>query len=107
MTSLLINNCRLYDAADAEPLCSALMEDGRIVRIGTLGEPAWAEEVLDAQGCILSPGLIRRARAGCRRADCNSMPRLRPADDLEDLREVGVTGFLATTVYMPGQANAI
>jgi N-acetylglucosamine-6-phosphate deacetylase len=105
MTSLLITNCMLYDAAEAGPLCSALVEDGRIVQIGLLGGPVWAEEVLDAQGCVLSPGLIDVHVQGAGGADVLDATPEALRTISRTCARFGVTSFLATTVYMAGQAN--
>jgi len=102
---LLITNCRPYNAPDGAPLCSALIQDGRIARIGPHDGQVRAQEVLDAQGCILSPGLIDVHIQGAGGADIlDATPEaLRTLS--QTCARFGVTGFLATTVYMPGQAN--
>jgi N-acetylglucosamine-6-phosphate deacetylase len=105
MTSLLITNCMLHDDAGAGPLCSALIEDGRIVQIGLLGGPVWAEEVLDAQGCVLSPGLIDVHVQGAGGADVLDATPEALRTISRTCARFGVTSFLATTVYMAGQAN--
>jgi N-acetylglucosamine-6-phosphate deacetylase len=102
MTSLLIANCRLYDVPEGAPPSSVLIQDGKIEAIGS---PAPAERVLDAGGRIVAPGLIDVHIQGAGGADVlDAMP-----EALEKMSRTcarfGVTSFLATTVYKPGQEN--
>jgi N-acetylglucosamine-6-phosphate deacetylase len=102
MTSLLIANCRLYDASEGAPPSSVLIRDGQIEAIGS---PAPAECMLDAGGRILAPGLIDVHIQGAGGADVlDATP-----EALEKMSRTcarfGVTSFLATTVYKPGQEN--
>jgi N-acetylglucosamine-6-phosphate deacetylase len=102
MGSLLITNCRLYDAETAEPGCCVLVRDGRIADVGPAGQ---ADEVLDAGGRILAPGLIDVHIQGAGGADVlDATPRALQTISRTCAR-FGVTGFLATTVYKPGQEN--
>ena len=104
-TSLLITNCSPYDAAEGSPLCAALIQDGRIARIGPLEGPVEAEEVLDARGSILAPGLVDVHIQGAGGADVlDGTPEALQTMSRTCAR-FGVTGFLATTVYRPGQVN--
>jgi len=105
MTSLLISNCRLYDARRTDVSCCVLIRDGAIERIGDTNDAIVADRVLDAQGRILAPGFIDVHIQGAGGADVlDATP-----DALETLSQTcarfGVTGFLATTVYKPGQNN--
>jgi len=56
---LLIQHALVWPAADQPPLADAavLVRDGRIARVGRFH--AHAEQVLDADGCLLMPGLIQ------------------------------------------------
>jgi N-acetylglucosamine-6-phosphate deacetylase len=104
MTSLLVTNCRLYDAAD-DSLHSLWIRDGVIERVAAAGLPARADETLDAHGRIAAPGLLDVHIQGAGGADVlDATP-----EALQILSRTcarfGVTGFLATTVYKPGQAN--
>ena len=105
MTSLLITNCRLQDAGEGQTPCCVLIEDGRIVRIGPGDGHVRAHDVLEGQGCILSPGLIDVHIQGAGGADVlDATPEALRTISRTCARS-GVTGFLATTVYKPGQEN--
>jgi N-acetylglucosamine-6-phosphate deacetylase len=102
MASLLIANCELYDAPEGAPPTSVLVQDGKIRAIGS---PARAERVLDAGGRTVAPGLIDVHIQGAGGADVlDATP-----EALETMSRTcarfGVTSFLATTVYKPGQEN--
>ena len=102
MTSLLVTNCRLYDASESAPLCSILIRQGTIE---TVGRADRADRVLDAAGRIVAPGLIDVHIQGAGGADVlDATP-----EALETISRTcarfGVTSFLATTVYKPGQEN--
>jgi N-acetylglucosamine-6-phosphate deacetylase len=102
MTSLVIPNCRLYDAPEGAPSSTVLIQDGRIEAVGA---PARAERVLDAGGRMIAPGFIDVHIQGAGGADVlDAMP-----EALEKMSRTcarfGVTSFLATTVYKPGQEN--
>ncbi len=59
MNDLLIQNARVWPAADADPIEDGrvLIRDGRILRVGRFS--ARAETVIDADGCWVLPGLIQ------------------------------------------------
>jgi N-acetylglucosamine-6-phosphate deacetylase len=102
MTSLLIANGRWYDAPEDAPPTSVLIRDAKIEAIGS---PAQGECVLDAGGRILAPGLIDVHIQGAGGADVlDATP-----EALEKMSRTcarfGVTSFLATTIYKPGQEN--
>ncbi len=102
MTSLLIANCRLYDAPESAPLSSVLIREGAIEKVGRTGR---AEQVLDVGGRMIAPGLIDVHIQGAGGADVlDATP-----EALEKMSRTcarfGVTSFLATTVYKPGQEN--
>ena len=102
MGSLLITNCRLYDAGATEPLRDVLIRDGEIVGIGSAGGAA---EILDAGGRILAPGLIDVHIQGAGGADVLDATPEALQTISRTCARFGVTGFLATTVYKPGQEN--
>jgi N-acetylglucosamine-6-phosphate deacetylase len=106
MGSLLIKNCILYDRSDTNVPCGVLVCDGTIARVGGGDAPGGADCVIDAGGRILAPGLIDVHIQGAGGADVlDATP-----ESLETISancaRFGVTGFLATTVYKPGQDNA-
>ena len=102
MTSLLITNGRLYDALEGAPLSSVLIRQGVIEKVGRADR---ADQVLDAGGRIVAPGLIDVHIQGAGGADVlDATP-----EALETMSRTcarfGVTSFLATTIYKPGQEN--
>jgi N-acetylglucosamine-6-phosphate deacetylase len=105
MTSLRITNCRLHHATEAEPLCSVLIQNGKIAHITSMSAPAQTESVLDAQGRILAPGLIDVHIQGAGGADVLDATPEALRTISQACARFGVTGFLATTVYKPGQEN--
>ncbi len=102
MTSLLIKNCRLYDAAENAPLCSVLVRDGTIEKVGRTSR---AEQVLDAGGRMIAPGLIDVHIQGAGGADVLDATPEALATMSRTCARFGVTSFLATTVYKPRQEN--
>ena len=105
MSSLLVTNCRLYDAPDGAAPRSILARNGSIERLGDAVESIPADQVIDAGGRTVAPGFIDVHIQGAGGADTLD-------GTLEALQTVsrtcahfGVTGFLATTVYKPGQRN--
>lgn len=102
MASLLITNCRLYDAAENAPLCSLLLHEGTIEKVGQVDR---ADRVLDAGGRLVAPGLIDVHIQGAGGADVlDATPEALGALSRTCAR-FGVTSFLATTIYKPGQQN--
>ena len=102
MTSLLITNCRLYDAPEKAPLCSVLIRQGAIE---TVGRADRADRVLDAGGRIVAPGFIEVHVQGAGGADTLDATPEALATISQTCARFGVTSFLATTVYKPGQEN--
>ena len=103
---LLITNCRLFDASDNEQTSSVLIENGVITQIGQLESGATCDNTLDAQGRIIAPGFIDIHIQGAGGADIlDSTPEALEAISRTCAR-FGVTGFLATTVFMPDQVNS-
>jgi N-acetylglucosamine-6-phosphate deacetylase len=105
MGSLLITNCRLYDSEETGARSCVLVRDGKIVRVGSAGTRVKADEVLDAQGRILAPGLIDVHIQGAGGADVLDATPEALATISRTCARFGVTGFLATTVHKPGQDN--
>ncbi|MBN2455396.1 MAG: N-acetylglucosamine-6-phosphate deacetylase [Sedimentisphaerales bacterium] len=102
--NLLITNCRLFDAAEAEQTTSILIENGIIRQIGQI-EPSDHNNKLDAEGKIIAPGFIDvhiQGAGGCDVLDAT-------AEALTTISRTcaryGTTGFLATTVFKPDQPN--
>jgi N-acetylglucosamine-6-phosphate deacetylase len=102
MTSLLVTNGRLYDAAENAPLSSVLLRDGVIEKVGRIDR---ADQVLDAGGRIVAPGLIDVHIQGAGGADVLDATPEALATIARTCARFGVTSFLATTVYKPGQDN--
>ena len=102
MATLGITNCRLYDAKDKAPLSSVLVRDGTIEKVGRIGR---ADQVLDAGGRTLAPGLIDVHIQGAGGADVLDATPEALATIARTCARFGVTSFLATTIYKPGQDN--
>jgi len=105
MASLLITNCRLYDAAETASTTCVLIRDGKIARVGHPNKAVKADKVLDAQGRILAPGLIDVHIQGTGGADVLDATPEALATISRTCARFGVTSFLATTVYRPGEHN--
>jgi len=105
MASLLVTNCRLYDAAETAKTSCVLVRDGRIARVARASETIKADTVLDAQGRILAPGLIDVHIQGAGGADVLDATPEALATVARTCARFGVTGFLATTIYRPGLDN--
>jgi len=102
---LLITNCKLFDAGNDDPTTSVLIEKGVITKIGQIDTAGGYDIVLDAQGRILAPGFIDIHIQGAGGADVlDATPEALQAISQACAR-FGVTGFLATTVFKPGQPN--
>ena len=105
MDSLLITNCRLYDEVETTSVSSVLVRDGKIARVGRPTKNVKADKVLDAQGRMLAPGLIDVHIQGAGGADVLDATPEALATISRTCARFGVTSFLATTVYRPGQDN--
>ncbi|MHC4518269.1 MAG: N-acetylglucosamine-6-phosphate deacetylase [Planctomycetota bacterium] len=105
MTSLLIENCRLYNACETAPPCGVLVRDGVIEQIGAVDARDGADRVVDAQGRILAPGFIDVHIQGAGGADVLDATVEALETISRNCARFGVTSFLATTVYKPGQDN--
>ncbi|MDP6380268.1 MAG: N-acetylglucosamine-6-phosphate deacetylase [Phycisphaerae bacterium] len=101
--NLLINNCRLFDAAPDAETVSILIESGRIARIGKLD--LGADCVIDAGGRTVAPGFIDVHIQGAGGADIMNAT----VEALETISRTaakfGTTSFLATTVFQPQREN--
>jgi len=106
MQQLLITNCRLFDAPQDGRTTSILAENGTITKIGEIDASAGRDNVLDAQGRILSPGLIDVHIQGAGGADVLDSTEQALQAISQTCARFGVTGFLATTVFKPGQSSA-
>ena len=102
MTSLLITNGRLYDAPDGAPLSPVLIRQGMIEKVGRADR---ADQMLDAGGRIVAPGLIDVHIQGAGGADVLDAAPEALERMARTCARFGVTSFLATTVYKPGQEN--
>jgi N-acetylglucosamine-6-phosphate deacetylase len=95
----------LFDAPVNEQTTSVLIENGVIAQIGQIESGTSCYDTLDAEGRILAPGFIDVHIQGAGGADIlDGTP-----EALEAISRTcacfGTTGFLATTVFKPGQNN--
>ncbi|HNY80620.1 MAG: N-acetylglucosamine-6-phosphate deacetylase [Sedimentisphaerales bacterium] len=105
MASLLIRNCRRYDAPPTDGHSNVLVQDGCIGWIGAGEPPAAPEQVLDAGGRLLAPGFIDVHIQGAGGADVLDATPTALAAIAKACARCGVTSYLATTVYKIGQEN--
>ena len=101
-STLAIVNARLLDpASDYDGLGSVLIEDGRIVRVihGAAPDLA-ADQIIDADGLCLSPGLIDiRVKTG--------EPGAEPRETLKSASLAAAAGGVTTIVVQPDTDPAI
>ena len=103
--TLVITNCRLFDAIDNKQTTSVLIENGVITQIGQIESGTASNDTLDAQGRIIAPGFIDVHIQGAGGADIlDATPEALEAISRTCAR-FGATGFLATTVFKPEQDN--
>ncbi|UCG59932.1 MAG: N-acetylglucosamine-6-phosphate deacetylase [Phycisphaerales bacterium] len=102
---LLITDCRLFDAAKEQPTRSILIEEGTIAAIGPAAEAVHCDETLDAGGRMIAPGFIDVHIQGAGGADVLDATPEALATISRTCARFGTTGFLATTVYVPGKEN--
>lgn len=105
MSSFLIENCRLHDADEPSTRRSILVLDGRIQTVGEATTTQRVDQVLDAQGRIAAPGFLDVHIQGAGGADVLDATPEALQTISRTCARFGVTGFLATTVYKPGQEN--
>lgn len=105
MASLLIRDCKRYDAPPTDRHSNVLVQDGSIAWIGAGQPPAVAEQVLDAGGRLLAPGFIDVHIQGAGGADVLDATPEALATIAKACARCGVTSYLATTVYKSGQEN--
>ncbi len=105
MSSLLIEDCRLYNAPETAPLRSIFIRDGVIEQVGQKDPSIRADRVLDARGQIAAPGFIDVHIQGAGGADVLDATPEALQTISRTCTQFGVTGFLATTVYRPMQEN--
>jgi N-acetylglucosamine-6-phosphate deacetylase len=105
MTSLLITNCRLYDAPANEPLRSILIRENVIEKIEDGNSSARADRTFDAGGRLVAPGFIDVHIQGAGGADVLDATPQALETMSRTCARFGVTSFLATTVYKPGHEN--
>ena len=102
---LLIKNCRLFDSPQGEQAISILIEDGLIKQLNPRLSDTDCDEILDADGRMAAPGFIDVHIQGAGGADIlDATPEALQAVSQTSAR-FGTTGFLATTVFKPGQKN--
>ena len=89
MTSLLVTNCRLYDASEIAPLCSILIRQGTIEKVGRVDR---TDRVFDAGGRVV--GYYALANGGVARAGATGRARRNMPDPVP----VMVLGRLAAAV---------
>lgn len=102
--ALCITNCRLSSELGA--LSTVFLSDGTISRIDIANAPLpGTETVIDAQGRLLSPGLIDVHIQGAGGADILDGTDEAFRSIATTCARYGVTSFLATTVYRPHGDN--
>jgi N-acetylglucosamine-6-phosphate deacetylase len=102
---LFIRNCDIVSKGETRSDCNILIENGAVADVGRGLKPPPHIERLDAQGRVASPGFIDVHIQGAGGADVldGSEESLRTM--AKSCLRFGVTSFLATTVYKPGQHN--
>lgn len=105
MHRLLITNCRLFDRLQYGYTASILIEKDTITRVGQVDASIACEHVLDAKGLIAAPGFIDVHIQGAGGYDVLDGTEKALRTISKTCARFGVTGFLATTVFKPGQEN--
>jgi len=102
--SLLIKNCRLYNAIHDDLLKNILIEGGKITDVDSSGITS-CEKIIDVKGKIIAPGLIDVHIQGAGGADIldGTVEALHTIS--KTLARVGTTSFLGTTVVKPLEDN--
>jgi N-acetylglucosamine-6-phosphate deacetylase len=103
--SLLLKNCRIINpGAELPGKIDILIENGKIKTIGAIS--GYRGDILDAQGMHTVPGFIDVHIQGAGGADILDGTTEALNKISETQTHFGVTSFLATTIYRPGQENA-
>jgi N-acetylglucosamine-6-phosphate deacetylase len=101
---LVLTNCRLLDSPTGEGLAGIAVEYGTITQMGRI-KLAASDEVIDARGRLAAPGFVDVHIQGAGGADVLDAT----SDALRTISRTcarfGVTSFLATTVFKPGEKN--
>ena len=98
MKSFVIKGARVFTAERELKELDVKVEGGKIAAVG---ENLCADETVDAQGKILSPGFIDLHQHGMLRVDCVEDSD-RPISTMSAaLPKYGVTGFLPTVMTAP------
>jgi N-acetylglucosamine-6-phosphate deacetylase len=105
MKNLLIQNCRLYNAAKDAPDTSVLVENGKITQLDASARGTRTDQVIEAQGRVLAPGFIDVHIQGAGGADVLDNTEQALSTLAKTCARFGVTSYLATTVYKPNQEN--
>lgn len=105
MASLLIRNCRRYDATETSASDWVRIENGAIAEIGSGEAAPPAERVLDGGGRLLAPGFIDVHIQGAGGADVLDATPEALSTIARTCARTGVTSYLATTVYKHGKDN--
>ncbi|MCP4454428.1 MAG: hypothetical protein GY809_23475, partial [Planctomycetes bacterium] len=105
MKTLLIKNWKRYDASHDASGISVLMENGKIDSLDPPDTDTQADQVIQAEGRILAPGLIDVHIQGAGGADVLDNTEQALSTLAKTCARYGVTSYLATTVYKPGLDN--
>jgi N-acetylglucosamine-6-phosphate deacetylase len=102
---LLITNCVHYKNTDGNAVIEILIEDGRIVDIAPTGSHR-ADNILNAQGRTIAPGLIDVHIQGAGGSDVLDNTPEALTQISKTLARFGTTSFLGTSVVRPTTGNA-
>jgi N-acetylglucosamine-6-phosphate deacetylase len=103
--TLFISNCTTSRDSDSRYTFDVLIERGVVTEVGEGLNPPSDVVRLDARGNIVSPGFIDVHVQGAGGADILDGNKTSLRTISRTCARFGVTGFLATTVYKPGQQN--
>ena len=103
--NLLITNCRPLSKMENHTHSAILIENGVVTQLGkSVNSPPQVRK-LDAHGMTVSPGFIDIHIQGAGGADVLDGTEASLRTIAQTCVRFGVTAFLATTVYKPGQDN--
>jgi N-acetylglucosamine-6-phosphate deacetylase len=105
INSLLLKNCLLYNSSDKTNLTDIFIEDSKISFTGKLPEEKPSDNVIDASGRIVSPGLIDVHIQGAGGADILDGTEEAVKTISKTLARLGTTSYLGTTVVKPSTNN--